>query len=272
MSTPATHLSDEEIARYRGRMMPPVALLAADDHLALCDICYGRVSEAQRPDDQLFAASKAFESAAAGHVTHLTYEQMVALVDNQVDDIDREIVKSHLGLCRRCEAELKDLRELSSEMAGPRIASPEPSRTSSLREKLISFWRLPAFRIPALAAAGLVILVLAALLINILQRSDNVGPRGTVAEMEQRNGTRREAAAGEEVPSEIPVGREENDPSRQATEGPAEMRAALNDGGSRIKFDSRGNLLGVRTDPRDEESIKDALRHGRLKLPPSLRE
>jgi hypothetical protein len=274
MSTPATHLSDEEIARYRGRMMPPVALLAADDHLALCDICYGRVSEAQRPDDKLFAASKAFDAAAAGHVTHLTYEQMAALVDNQVDDIDREIVQSHLELCRRCEVELKDLRELSSELARPRIASPEPGRSSSLRGKLISFWRLPALRIPALAAAGLVILVLAALVINILRRSDNAGPRETVAEREERNGepTRREAAAVEKAPREITVGPEENDPSRQATEVPAEMRAALNDGDSRIALDSQGNLSGVRTDPGDERSIKNALLHGVVNLPSSLGE
>jgi hypothetical protein len=36
------HLSDEELNRYRGRMMAPVDLLAANDHLAVCDRCYMR--------------------------------------------------------------------------------------------------------------------------------------------------------------------------------------------------------------------------------------
>jgi hypothetical protein len=36
------HLSDEELNRYRSRMMAPVDLLAANDHLAVCDMCYAR--------------------------------------------------------------------------------------------------------------------------------------------------------------------------------------------------------------------------------------
>src|SRR5262245_30380520 len=36
------HLSDEELKRYRGRTMAPADLLAANDHLAVCDRCYAR--------------------------------------------------------------------------------------------------------------------------------------------------------------------------------------------------------------------------------------
>jgi hypothetical protein len=36
------HLSDEELNRYRSRMMAPADLLAANDHLAICDRCYAR--------------------------------------------------------------------------------------------------------------------------------------------------------------------------------------------------------------------------------------
>jgi hypothetical protein len=36
------HLSDEELNRYRSRMMTPGDLLAANDHLAVCDRCYAR--------------------------------------------------------------------------------------------------------------------------------------------------------------------------------------------------------------------------------------
>jgi hypothetical protein len=36
------HLSDEELNRYRSRMMAPADLLAANDHLDVCDRCYAR--------------------------------------------------------------------------------------------------------------------------------------------------------------------------------------------------------------------------------------
>ena len=43
MDNARTHLSEDDIVRYRGRDMPPTELLAADSHLALCDICHGRM-------------------------------------------------------------------------------------------------------------------------------------------------------------------------------------------------------------------------------------
>ena len=66
--------------------MPPVELLAADDHLVLCDSCYARMGATQGLDEKLLAASKAFGAAADYEVTHLTYEQMAAMADNRLDE------------------------------------------------------------------------------------------------------------------------------------------------------------------------------------------
>ena len=189
MNYTPTHLSDEDIARYCGRRMPPVELLAADDHLVLCDSCYARIGAAQGLDDKLLVASKAFDAATDYEVTHLTYEQMAAMADNRLDDIDREVIESHLELCRRCETELNDLREVSSAMdvtpAEQHVLSTP--RAPSLQERLISLWRRPAFRIPAPAFAALAAVALAALLIQIPVRRERAELRARVAELEQGN-------------------------------------------------------------------------------------
>lgn len=45
------HLSDQDLSRYRSRTMPSRELLAADDHLASCDICYGRFDDNYLEED-----------------------------------------------------------------------------------------------------------------------------------------------------------------------------------------------------------------------------
>src|SRR4030095_15279405 len=109
MNSPSTHLSNDDMARYCGRAMSAVELLAADDHLALCDTCHERMGATRLLDGKLFAASEAFNDAISAEVTHLTFEQMAAMADNRLDEIDREVIESHLNLCSRCENELDDL-------------------------------------------------------------------------------------------------------------------------------------------------------------------
>src|ERR1051325_7677021 len=93
------HLSDMEIARYSGQTLAPAELLAADRHLAGCDECYARLLATAGADDRLRAANRAFHLDDDEQTEHIPYEQLVALVDHQLDDIDREIAESHLEFC-----------------------------------------------------------------------------------------------------------------------------------------------------------------------------
>ena len=250
-------------------------MLAADDHLVLCDACYARMCATQGLDDKLLAASKAFDAATDYEVTHLTYEQMAAMADNRLDDIDREVIGSHLELCPRCETELNDLREVSSAMEVAPAEQPglPTPRAASLQERLISLWRRPAFRIPAPAFAALAAITLAALLIQIPLWRERAGLRARVAQLEQGNqALKGQASAVEGMQNEVAAMRDENDRLRRAAESRAEVLVALNDGGGRVTLDTDGNLLGVRAGPRDAQAIKNALQNGRVPLPPSLRE
>src|SRR5262245_26482436 len=100
------HLSDDDIVRYRGRQLPPPELLTADSHLARCESCHRRLTDWAALSEKVRSAARAFDDAAAGQFVHLTYEQLAALVEGEVGEIDREILKSHLDLCQACETEL----------------------------------------------------------------------------------------------------------------------------------------------------------------------
>ena len=266
MNKPAVHLSDDEIARYCARQMAVAELLAADNHLAHCDACLARIEESQWFADNLPLASQAFNAALDHEVVHLTYEQLVSLTDERLDDPDREIAESHLQFCAQCEAELQDLREVAIRMALPAAASRMPARPLSFGERLAALWRMPAFRLPALAAAALVGLAGLALLVALPFRRENAALQAQVAELMRSNQSLREQA--DSMQKEVAALREENDRLLQSP--PVEALVAVNDGGSRITLDRQGNLAGIRAAPRDEQSIKAALQTGRVKVPASL--
>jgi hypothetical protein len=67
-------------------------------------------------------------ASAIGVPEHLSYEQMTAYVDAISDDVDREIVESHVELCDRCAAELGDLAAFAQIMSAE--AEPGPMETT----------------------------------------------------------------------------------------------------------------------------------------------
>ncbi len=270
MDKETTHLSEDDIVRYRSRRMPPADLLAADAHLALCDACHGRLTDWQKLNEKTAAAARAFDEAALGEVTHLSYDELANLVDDELSDIDREIVESHLDLCSQCETELNDLREIRSRMASP-AKEYAPERKQSPRERRVALWQRPAFRFSAQAAAALACAALLVILISIPLRRETARLRTRVAELETNNEDLKEKAAeAESLQSEIAALREEGERLRQAAEGQALV--ALNDGPGRVTLDKSGNLSGLNAQPQYERPVREALLKERVKLPAALAE
>jgi hypothetical protein len=54
--------------------------------------------------------------AAPDDFDHPDHEQLVALVDHQLDDIDREWILSHVEDCAICKADLEDLRQVQASL------------------------------------------------------------------------------------------------------------------------------------------------------------
>jgi hypothetical protein len=112
------HLEDDDLQRFASGQLGAQALLAADDHLAVCRECRSRLSP---------IASRA--PALARHLSqpmapaHLQYEQLEAYVDRTMNALDREICDTHLEDCADCAEDLRDLQSA----AAPRIGTA-PSR------------------------------------------------------------------------------------------------------------------------------------------------
>lgn len=102
------HLSNDEIKIYLTREMKSADLLRADEHLAVCDTCFGKISVEAETD---------FLPLSANESEHLSYEQLEKFVDGKADEIEREIADVHLQTCGDCTAQFEGLSEMRSLIA-----------------------------------------------------------------------------------------------------------------------------------------------------------
>ena len=268
MDKETTHLSEDEIARYRSRRMPPADLLAADAHLSLCDACHSRLIDWSKLNEKAAAATRAFDEATRGEVTHLTYDELAGLADDKLNEIDREIAESHLDFCSLCQTELSELRDFRTTMVSA-AEEYEPEKEQSSPTRRVALWQRPAFQISAQAAAALACAALLVILISIPMRRETARLRARVAELELSNAALKEKTAdSESLASEIAALREEVDQLKQAAEGQGIV--ALNDGGGRVTLDKSGNLFGLKAQGQYEEAVREALQKERVKLPAAL--
>jgi hypothetical protein len=113
----ASHLTDEQIARYRGRTLAPADLLDAGDHLAGCDTCRDRL--AQNCDVSGNAARLRLNLT-----THLEYDATVACAEGRGTPEDLQ----HVAECELCAAEVADLRTFQDELRKPPAIVEMPKR------------------------------------------------------------------------------------------------------------------------------------------------
>lgn len=268
MENAESHLSEEQIARYRQRKMEPSELLSADGHLSSCDSCHTRLVRTPDFDESAGSAALAFANAAASDVTHLSFEQLSSFVDDRVDDLDREIVESHIDMCRSCESELDDLRQLRSVMqtSQPPVERV-PAKQKGFRTMLASFRPFPAFGFLLLMFAGVALI---AFVISIPLSRENARMRARLAQLEKEKADLDEKLATvESLQNEVADLRRENNGLRN--EGVQQARVSLDDGGGRVIVDAKGNLSGLATTPQNEQAIRNALLSERVTLPVSLR-
>jgi hypothetical protein len=177
---------------------------------------------------------------------HLDYEEhLEPYVDGKANDIDREIVESHVALCSTCAAELKDLLEFKQQPVAV-VAQASSQRKQWLPN--LSFVSRPAW-----AVAGLLAAFVLATAVFMWTRSR---PAEQARTMSPPPGGRKE------TPSPSPQ------PSMSPHEEPL---LVLNDAGGQVVLDQRGRLEGLQELPPDlKESVERALTTRRLGASPGL--
>ena len=261
------HLSQTQLAGYSGRTLNPQELLAVDNHLASCDVCHQRLTRTL-PGAAKPAISQSFES---GGPFHLDYKQhLEPYVDGTANDIDREIVDSHVALCSQCATDLGDLLAFKQQ---PVAAITGDARTSSRWKQWLPQWSLRPNPVWAMGAVVAVFtLVMVALWWNTYRTSQRV---------ERAESGSPTSEASEERPSPAPT---EHTTQKNASPNPSPVNGAnvvtspreepliaLNDAGGQITVNQRGRLEGLQELPPDlRESVERALATRRLRASPAL--
>ena len=279
------HFTELNIERYRSRQMPSAELLAADDHLALCEACRLKTAATVLRAEAMLNSLRSNLYAPSGtEAVHLSYEQITALVDNQITGAARETIEEHIKLCTPCAEEVSDLSAFKSTLAI--TAAEQPLRTASptTAERFAAFrlW-LAQWTLPQFATAAVLLLVTTAAIMLFIRKPTDL----TQTELAQRSPTTpivqpSSSPVTSEFPqpsidatpdSTAPVRPEDSLASPSATDSPAEVVIALNDGGGRITLDRSGNVAGLAgLSPASQQAIKNALTTGAVKTPRGLAE
>lgn len=228
------HISDNLWNRYRNGQLTATELIQFDAHLQDCGACQIRLADAAHADGSF--------AALLGDLSHLdeehlSYEQLAAYVDQQLNATDWAIVESHLQTCANCALEIEDLRGFQRELETP-IQSPKLTKPSWLN----AWWQTWSWRwaMPLAAAACVLVVWFGA---RWLRPTTNTPPAQT--ELAQKPGT---PSAGEKTPS-------------------ASLIASINDGEARITLDQHGKLEGLAALNSDQQQLViSALKSGKVTL------
>ena len=283
------HLTEQQIESFQKRKMSPEGLRTAHQHIAVCKGCRARLSSPGQFASALAAFEKELQAEDA-QGDHLRYQQLSGYVDDELHEIDREIVESHLETCADCAAEIRDLRAFKATIA---VQEHETIETHSRSERPLTWWNWPARWSPAqLAAAAIGVILILTAAFFLLRAKFFHQDQTKLAQSPQANGeatpqnlplTPAPTASplvlsdGElEKPSDKNRVRPPAQPEQLSVSSPgsadsSQIVVALRDGERLVTLDSRGRLSGVaaRSDGV-QRLLAAALRLQRLEQPPGL--
>lgn len=130
----AGHLSIEVMNGYARRALPPLDLLAADDHLEACGVCRERISDDAGLKEAIRSLLQVLQPDEAQETGHLSYEQLESHAEGGLGRAEKEIVDAHLGWCDLCAAEARDFAAFAR-LARVAIASGAGSQAPSAEKK-----------------------------------------------------------------------------------------------------------------------------------------
>jgi anti-sigma factor ChrR (cupin superfamily) len=267
------HYTLQEIERYRRRSMPAGEILVVNEHLATCDACYSKFHSRTLLASTYDFTRTELESAENEELEHLSFDQVLAYVDNELDEIERGIASVHLEICSECDDVCQDLRKFKSDLALGKVYAPEqqPARAwARFRERTAMAWS--AYRIPLKAvAAGAAATVVIWFVTGYHQKVTDLQTK--VEQLQQRNNSlASDLLAVSSLRTQLDQLSRENRELQERANSPRssgispKYLVAINDGDGRVALDNRGELEGLGFISSDHQTaVTDALRTGRVK-------
>ena len=156
------HLTERQLFEYVNRTLRSAELLFVDDHLADCADCCKKLSSVLQANSGGNGAVNFLtgELAAAEEDFHLSFTQIVAYIDQQLDDTAQQVVTDHLQLCHTCQAEIEDLQTFKQTLSQPNSDTPQPIAPPKWWEALKNLRPRAWWGWPVIAVAGLVFIAI----------------------------------------------------------------------------------------------------------------
>ncbi len=265
----AGHLSQIQLVGYGARTLNSEELLAVDRHLASCNTCHDRLTRmVSKISDRSYDLS-------IQEPFHLDYDQHLApYVDGTANEIDREIIESHIALCSQCAEDIRDLQEFRQQPLLPALQTEHGVKVSRW-PRLMDQWQWPQLWNPQLTAALVIAVFMlgisAAILLWTRNRTQPVQQAGTASPPGVDN---KEPTSPGPSPGQLavqPSPDQRDDQSGQPKSQRDEPLIALNDGGQQVTLDEHGHLTGLKSLPPDlRKTVENVLAARKFNRSPAL--
>jgi hypothetical protein len=273
------HYTLEEIESYRRGSMSAAEILVVNEHLATCEECYGKFHSKSLLASTYDLARTDLESAENEELEHLSFDQVLAYVDNELDEIERGIAAVHLETCSECDDVCRDLRKFKSDLALGKVYAPEPQPArfwARFGDRVALAW--PAYRIPFKAIAAGAAAAAVIWFVTVSHQKVTDMQEQVERLRRQNNSLANDLSAISSLRAELDQLSRENrelqeraQPLRSLDRVSPKSLAAINDAGGRVSLDHRGELKGLGfVSPDHQTAVIEALRRGHVKASAEL--
>jgi hypothetical protein len=250
------HPTKSELDNYCRRVLAPANFLSVHRHVITCAHCAAQCNAPRQLSRDLAHLQEALVTEPDGTPYHLSEPEIVAYARGGLDEVDREIAESHLGICSTCSSEVH--RHAEVERIG--AAHSKPSEFSS-RQRFVTWrWRVAA---AVLGVAVLTLLTIWLLRTRPAEHKDQAALPASAGSTPSPGAQVQSFGTPEDSPAEA-VRPKDGLPNTQ-------FAIVLNDGASQVTMDNQGTLAGLeQLSPRIQQKIKVALQAGKLEQPAAL--
>jgi hypothetical protein len=275
MDTTRQHLTDEELAAYSRWQLPVEQLMAVDEHLAGCELCYLR----SRGDEKLeqFATFIRDNLREAGVLDCLSFEQIAAIANgDNITTKDRQYIEDHLALCRECKDLAQDFRKTRRQLDSSKSIST--GKRQSAGNKAAGFLKSHRATILVQGSVGTAIaLVLLLAIIPLRKRVVDLQQQVNLARQQAGEAREQEEARTKDLQDQVArlkddiAGLRQGGGSMAGGDNTVVSTVVLRDGGRRVILGADGNLSGLESVPAVyQELVRDALTSQRLRFVPAM--
>lgn len=113
------HLSEQQIQEYIDQRLSAPDLIDLTDHLTICASCGERLQQFLINSSTIDSLHRELTARRNEFQLHLNFDQLTGFLEHDLEDVEREIVKSHLEICYPCYEGVRDLFAFRYQLLNP---------------------------------------------------------------------------------------------------------------------------------------------------------